>query len=449
MFKKLNSTYFFIALIFAIISCKSMYSKGYISWYSKADRGIHRISLLNGNYNVFYENHVDTLSSYALKYEGSQLNLPTNGQHFNIDGELICVFGGAGAVFGLDSTNKVIRRIDMTVHSGYNFDAYQFVRRDTVFSYGGYGFWMENNLLTYFSTLRKEWNVYSAGDFPPYNPDYYEGESYKFSFYDKTDDVLYVLRQSDFWKYDFKTGFWGKLGSLVLDEIFPTKTSMSNTRMHRMNDSTVMLMGALKSYYVIPKHNVIYDITMANGLNAGAGRINHPMGFHCGYDLENELVMAKFSDKVSLGYVFEYVNRLPRKINSESKLYEMAVFTNEAKFSLSLLLILFVGGLATYWIRRLYLRRRYQYFTEAQWKFIQRLDKGGLQTEDLNEFLELGSSSWEVQRRKRSEYIKMINELCLNQLGCELVLRHRSKDDKRQVLYVMNVEAKNKLARLM
>ena len=123
--------------------------------------------------------------------------------------------------------------------------------------------------------------------------------------------------------------------------------------------------------------------------------------------------------------------------------------TTQAKLGFSLFGFLLIGGFLTYWIRTLYLKRRYQYFTEAQWKFIQRLDKGGLQTEELNEFLELGSSSWEVQRRKRSEYIKMINDLCLNQLGCELVLRQRSKEDKRQVSYVMNVEAKNKLARLM
>ncbi|NDH78232.1 MAG: hypothetical protein EBY63_05320, partial [Flavobacteriia bacterium] len=139
----------------------------------------------------------------------------------------------------------------------------------------------------------------------------------------------------------------------------------------------------------------------------------------------------------------------PKRIISESQLYTQALFTTQAKFGFSLFGFLLIGGILTYWIRTLYLKRRYQFFTEAQWTFIQRLVKGGLQTEDLNEFLELGSSSWEVQRRKRSEYIKMINDLCLNQLGCELVLRQRSKEDKRQVLYVMNVEAKNKLARLM
>jgi hypothetical protein len=159
--------------------------------------------------------------------------------------------------------------------------------------------------------------------------------------------------------------------------------------------------------------------------------------------------MAKFSNKLPNGYLFEFVNRLPKRINQESKLYSQEILSSQVKLGLSLGGFLFIGVLLTYWIRRLYLKRRYQYFTEAQWKFIQLLDKRSLQTEELNGFLELGSSSWEVQRRKRSEYIKMINDLCLNQLGCELVLRQRSKEDKRQILYVMNVEAKNKLARLM
>jgi hypothetical protein len=254
---------------------------------------------------------------------------------------------------------------------------------------------------------------------------------------------------NEFWKFSFEQSSWMMLGSLLQDEIFPTKGSMGIARLHRMNDSTVMLMGSMKSYYIMPKYNVIRDVTLPNGLNAGTTRIDHPLGFHCGYDLQNELLMTKFSNKLSNGYLFEFVNRIPKRINSESELYAKRVFTNQAKLGVSLVGFLILGAFLTFLIRNVYLKRRYQYFTDEQWAFIQRLDKGGLQTEDLNEFLELGSSSWEVQRRKRSEYIKMINDLCLNQLGCELVLRQRSKEDKRQVLYVMNVEAKNKLARLM
>jgi len=449
MFKKHNSIVVSAALLLMLICCKSVYSKGYVSWFSEADRAIHRVSVLNGEYNVFYENHIDTFPSFELSYDADRLNLPTRGDHFFINNVLVCVFGGTGHVFGLDTAANTISRLDNTVHSGYNFDAYQFVRKDTIFSFGGYGFWMENNLLTYFSGLRKEWNVYSVGAFPPYNPDFTELPTYKFSFYDRSEDALYVLRMNEFWKFSFEQSSWMMLGSLLQDEIFPTKGAMGIARLHRMNDSTVMLMGSMKSYYIMPKYNVIRDVTLPNGLNAGTTRSDHPLGFHCGYDLQNELLMAKFSNKLSNGYLFEFVNRIPKRINSESKLYAKRVFTDQAKLGVSLFGFLILGGILTFLIRNIYLKRRYQYFTDEQWKFIQRLDKGGLQTEDLNEFLQLGSSSWEVQRRKRSEYIKMINDLCLNQLGCELILRQRSKEDKRQVLYVMNVEAKNKLARLM
>ena len=449
MFKKHNSHYVWFALMAVLISCKSAYSIGYVSWYNDIDKAIHRISVLNGNYVVFYENHIDTLPSFQQDYDNSNLRLAGKGHHFYVNGRLIAVFGGCGAVFSVDTSARSITRLDLTIHTGYNFDAYQFERRDTIFSFGGYGFWTENNLLTYFSGLRKEWNVYSVGTFPPYTPDFEEGVTYKFAFYDKGEDVLYVLRQNFFYKFSFYTGEWERLGKLALENTFPERGTFGVSNLHRLNDSTVMMMGGLRAYYVIPRHNIIYDVTMPNGLNANTGRRSNPLGFHCGYDLENELLLAKFSDKIEQGYLFEFVNRLPKRINSESQLYSQEILTTEAKFGLLLFCFLLIGGFLTYWIRILYLKRRNQFFTDVQWKFIQRLDKGGLQTEDLNEFLELEASSWEVQRRKRSEYIKMINDLSTNQLGCELVLRQRSKEDKRQVLYVMNVEAKNKLARLM
>lgn len=449
MFKKLNSFKIFAAIIFSLNISYTGYSKGFISWYSEADRAIHRISILNGNHTVFHENHIDTLLPFTLKYYPDRLNLPSIGYHYNIKGRLFCVFGGTGYVFAVDTTSMQIRRIDNTTHSGYNFDAYQFKRRDTIFSFGGYGFWMENNLLTYFSELRKEWNVYSIGEFAPYNSDFIEGPTYKFAFYDKSIDALFVLRQTDFWKFDFNSSMWSKLGRLDVDHIFPTKGTTGISRLHRMDDSTVMLMGRMKAFYIVPKNNVLYDITLPNGLNAGAISSVNPFGFHCGYDLQNELLMAKISNKLDNGYLFEYVNRVPRRINAESKLYTRNLLTEQVTLALSLGVFLGIGIFLTYGIRRLYMKRRYQYFTDQQWNFIQLLDKGGLRTEDLNEFLELGSSSWEVQRRRRSEYIKMINELCYNQLGCNLVLRQRSKADKRQILYIMNVEAKEKLARLM
>ena len=449
MFKKHKSHIYFGLFVITIIFSKSGFSQGYVSWYDAKDKGIHRISVLTGDHDVFYENHIVSLSKFECGYSPDQLRLPAKGHHFALEDKLIVAFGGCGSVFSLDTALGKISRLDNTVHTGYNFDAYQFIRKDTVYSFGGYGFWTENNLLTYFSLLRKEWNVYSVGNFPPYNPDFEKAPTYKFSFYDEKEDALFVLRQNAFYKYSFENGQWERLGDLALSNTFPEKGTFGISNLHKLNDSTVMMMGGLRAYYVVPRNNVIYDVTLPNGKNANAARRINPLGFHCGYDLENEILLAKFSDKVEHGYLFEYVNRIPKRINSESKLYTTPLISAEGKFGIAIFLLIITGLFLATWLRNSYSKRRYQYFTEAQWKFIQMLNRGGMETDDLNDFLGLQDSSWEVQRRKRSEYIKMINELSMNKVGCEVVLRKRSKEDKRHILYVMNLEAKNKLARLM
>lgn len=66
---------------------------------------------------------------------------------------------GTGQVYIFDREGKRLERLDETFYHGYNFLATQFVRNDTLFSLGGYGFWHFNNLLTYFDFKNKEWEV--------------------------------------------------------------------------------------------------------------------------------------------------------------------------------------------------------------------------------------------------------------------------------------------------
>lgn len=449
MFKKHNSHIVFGLVLICLIISKSAYSEGFVSWYSASERAIHRVSVLNGNHVVFYENNTDTLPDFKINYPNQGIRLNIGGHIFPIEDRLLAVFSGSGAVFNVDTAKQVISRVDRTLFAGYNFDAYSFERRDTIFSFGGYGFWVENNLLTYYSEVRKEWSVYSAGTFPPYNPDFTGERSYKFSFYDPTIDKLFVLRQSVFYSFDFRTNEWERLGRVHVDDLFAEKEKFAQSMAHRLNDSTVMLFGGSRTYYVIPKSNIIYDVTLPNGLNTNGQRTKNLFGFDCGYDLQNEILITKFTDKLPQGYLWEFVNRIPKKYNYESPLYDKVFMSTQAKLNISLFAFLLLGGFLTFKIRRAYLKRRSQYYSEEQWNFIQAIDKKALSTDDLNSILSLNDSSWEVQRRKRSEFIKNMNELSLNHLGCELVERKRSPEDKRQVVYTMNRDAKSKLARLM
>ena len=173
-----------VLLILSLTICKSAISAGYVTWKVPGLLAIQRVSIATGENIVFYENHIDTLPKYSLNYEIDPSLLDLNGHLFQTNTGLKAFFAGTGKVFQLDTASLEIKRIDETVHHGYNFDSYQFVRNDTVFSFGGYGFWIQNNLLTYYSEVRKEWNLYSTALFEMSAPDYNVSAS-EIRFYDQ------------------------------------------------------------------------------------------------------------------------------------------------------------------------------------------------------------------------------------------------------------------------
>jgi hypothetical protein len=122
--------------------------------------------------------------------------------------------------------------------------------------------------------------------------------------------------------------------------------------------------------------------------------------------------------------------------------YQTLLFVSFGLFTL-------LGILATVILRRRYLRSRSAIFDTVQWEVLERSSNGSLCTEDFNDLLGLREVSWEVQRRKRSEFIKQLNATAIRQLGQEVLLRERSKEDKRQVLYVLNPRLESALARLL
>ena len=74
---------------------------------------------------------------------------------------LYILIDGTGQVYkAINKTNNQIAftRIDSTKHYGNNYSAFNFSYHDTLFSFGGYGFWHLNGQLRYFND-GYEWNV--------------------------------------------------------------------------------------------------------------------------------------------------------------------------------------------------------------------------------------------------------------------------------------------------
>jgi hypothetical protein len=88
------------------------------------------------------------------------LNLTINA--FDYNKSILLTISGTGQVYSLDQNKMLFKRLDKTFYRGYNFQAIQYVRNDTLFSHGGMGFWHANNVTSYFSFVQKEWEMLSA-----------------------------------------------------------------------------------------------------------------------------------------------------------------------------------------------------------------------------------------------------------------------------------------------
>jgi hypothetical protein len=135
---------------------------------------------------------------------------------------------GTGRIYQVIQRNKeyYFKRLDSTVHSGVNFEAFTFNRNDTLFQYGGSGFWKIRGFLTYYSKITHEWELL------PSNKEltnYDDVKEFKFFKVDNQANKMYIsgtILYTDFpttlnaknddscYVYDFLTHQWSTLGKM-------------------------------------------------------------------------------------------------------------------------------------------------------------------------------------------------------------------------------------------
>jgi hypothetical protein len=80
-------------------------------------------------------------------------------------GSLYMQLMGSGRLYQISSkgkSNYQLQRIDSTFHSGANFGSINFFYKDTLFQYGGIGFWKIKDFFTFFSQQTHEWEIYNS-----------------------------------------------------------------------------------------------------------------------------------------------------------------------------------------------------------------------------------------------------------------------------------------------
>ncbi|MBT6251694.1 MAG: hypothetical protein HOI84_00155, partial [Flavobacteriaceae bacterium] len=119
------------------------------TWYNKAESSIY----------FFYNDYLvkQEISSGAL--DTLFLNpVPKDYPNYTpiwYDNAVHLTDRAGGWVYRLEKDSTT--RIDKSFQHRKQFHASQFVHNDTLFRYGGYGFWRANNFFTYFDKTTSEW----------------------------------------------------------------------------------------------------------------------------------------------------------------------------------------------------------------------------------------------------------------------------------------------------
>ena len=192
------------------------------SWYNKANESTYR----------FYKDRIIKEHFLTKKRDTFQLEpIPEDYPYYTAvwySNALHLTSNRGGLIYRIEKEKSI--RIDKSYLHRKQHKASQFVYRDTLFRYGGYGFWRANNFFTYFDESTAEWEYFPTQGYS-FPPEVYGSSCFLLgdTFYsvagleiDKFTGLEGEINK-DIWKFDFTTRKWTNLGRTAVN-LSPYKT---------------------------------------------------------------------------------------------------------------------------------------------------------------------------------------------------------------------------------
>jgi hypothetical protein len=441
---KINYKYLIISvLLIGLNSHSQIKQHGSVSWYNPEKIGVEVLELVTGSHTLYSNGAVTILDSFRIEPFDSLRVLAPLANVFKIGGTWWATAPGSQEVYVVDTLLRSIKRHDRTYYRGYNFAAYQFVHRDTLFSFGGTGFWSSNSHLTYYDFESREWNLYSTAPFL-LNTDVMGHGYIALDSYSLEDQSLFAYSESEVYAFQFKTGVWEKLGlhGINGNDFSRATVDLGDGRiyMHYLGDLVEL----------DPKQNTIRAVAAKNGSNFFVNRKKEYL--HFAYVHEDQLVNLRFN---SAGNVeAPVIDITPLELPSHKvirPLYTPAwrpVFINlSLGITAALLLFWLLWKLAGRNKGAVsYARASLQ---EEQLQLLRDLMEGPMNTDELNTALGMGKGTLDSQRKKRSDFIKAINDLGEALYQAQIIDRYKDSVDKRVVYYRINPGVRRHILKLL
>ncbi len=393
---------------------------------------------------------------------------------------LFILIDGTGRVFKATKWNEKevqFTRVDSTYYFGYNKGSRKLIINDTIFSFGGYGFWHFNGCLS-FLTPHREWEMIQLNkEIPYYNINDLISSIANFDEINKElffsaapiiqqtvlngieNDSFYVLNIAN---RNIKTLGKNIFTKSIFEKFIITKkveTPYGILFDDPLNDNRDFILNIKNNQIYTSNHRILQSLITSSA-----------------YALENVLFYKKGNLYVSTP-PFDKVDSIKFDITQfkldSAKLYEVENNRSLYKLNKNLFnIILFSSSIVVLFLFVIVIffkmkKRKTKIKIEPGIQndeiltplekqllkdFITLIEsKGNCSTDELNNLLGVGFKTNEIKKKARTDFVTKVNLKLMNyfQTQKDVIIRERSEIDKRSFLYSLEIKIINEIKKLL
>lgn len=402
-----------------------------------------------------------------LKFENVEIkDLPQNSLLYsfpNKNGALL-ILEGTGQVFQLDIIRKKLTRLDKTFYRGYNFGAIRFIQNDTLYSFGGSGFWQVNNLETYFSSKSKEWELHS-------NPNQVGPKQMRSDFggYNHFRNVLSVLDFPPPYQSQNQTKSYYYYEKKLNDEQWTFKGDLNISLLNKLgvkNIESTFIQGVFlfrNGPFVVlgdPINNELYEINQVLPIIGEHFELSEKNGYIYSYhESKNSTNQEHYIKVDSIS-----ISKLKSLGKYKGEFYVKPIPLVVYQIGLGLVLVI-LGFFIGYWVKKSQKTNSIGSNTDSEFSILDGLPDGAYEflkaslalpkghqfsSQAFTELMGFSSYAYETQRQVRSKLIKAINAyFSIHYRMQNVIIRKTANDDKRFSIYYISEEHYERLKELL
>lgn len=365
-------------------------------------------------------------------------------------------------VYRFSFKNLTLTRIDSTFYRGFNCLSTRFMRKDSLYSFGGYGFWQTNNIQTYFQTNNHEWESILPTNLPPRAINhglnaYVANQDVFFSAYNSFHSDSKNIGKSEYdedaFMYSFQTKAWKNVGAVSNLKVIEVLTKKDKTPIIWTGKYFLLEYkedAVIKFLLIDPIKNLVLvwqDNQKAFGSQIAKTVEENPFALYCWHDTlyfvnETENVKPLIRHKIA-------IQTMLKEATYDGSLYGgiLAIWYWALAFVFGILLL----GFLLMRFRRKEIKLVIDNsqpavlvtFNEIEEKIIAVLkanvDGLGVDSNQINDLLQINDKLPDNQRKIRNDFIKALNQKLMEVYQVEeAIIRKPSVHDKRYHYYQLS-----------